>query len=75
MARSSKPLVAVSRVEYLGASGAKMKTGVGKKVVVLTLRLNPKESFEPDNLALTKEQAKRLIYDVTRLLESCPDLK
>lgn len=43
-------------------------------LVILTIRPEPCESFEPQNISITKAQAERLVEDVKWVLENDPIL-
>ncbi len=54
-------------VELLSVCPARIE---GQPVAVLRMRLEPQESFESINLALSKEQAYRLWDDLNSLFET-----
>lgn len=58
-----------NEVEYLG-SDCGTDTLTEQPIVVVTLRLDPQDSFYPTNLVLSASQAERLRDDLSRILGS-----
>lgn len=61
-------------VEYLNANGAR-DDALNMPLVALTIRPDPKNSWRPINICITKASAIRLIEDLKRSLQSplCQD--
>lgn len=57
--------------ELLGLSSGRL---AGKPVAMLTLRLNPKTSFESTTVILDRPSLERLVEDALHLLENSPSL-
>jgi hypothetical protein len=66
MAKSNRT---AKEVEYLG-SDCGTDTLTEQPIVVVTLRLDPQDSFCPSNLVLSASQAERLRDDLNRILGS-----
>lgn len=64
--------VAVTDIELLAVSTGQI---AAKSRVILTIRLNPADDFEPISLALQPKQAQRLLRDLERRFQNSEILK